>query len=206
MAVFSSGVFPPNEFWDFATRLYARDDTREACLDLQERKGLDVNVLLFCCWVASSGRGTFRQGELEAALDAVSEWRGHVIEVLRELRNRLKDGMPPAPKPLSDDLRRVVVECELHSEHVEILMLHQSMTRVGTGTFDRVQQLEDCTANLLRYLVEAGAGTGRQELSAIIDILCAAFPEESRQRVETTCGGMAFRLDAGDDSVLGSSQ
>ena len=206
MAVFSSGVFPPNEFWDFSTRLYARGNAKDACLTLQDSHGLDVNVVLFCCWVASSGRGAFRDGELEQALDCVSEWRGKVTEVLRTLRQNLRDGMPPAPKPLSDDLRRVVVESELHAEHIEILMLHQSLDRAGTGTFDRTQQLEDSTANLLRYFSTSGVGTGNDELQLMVEVLAAAFPEESRQRIATTCGGMAFRLSAGDTSVLGGSQ
>lgn len=206
MAVFSSGVFPPNEFWDFATRLYARGNAKHACLELQDRHGLDVNVVLFCCWIASSGRGTFRTGELEHALACVAQWRAEVTEVLRTLRNGLKDGMPPAPKPLSDDLRRVVVESELHAEHVEVLMLHQSMDRAGTGTFDRVQQLEDSVANLLRYFTLSEVGTENAELQVMIDILEAAFPEDTRQRIATTCGGMAFRLNAGDTAVLGGNQ
>jgi uncharacterized protein (TIGR02444 family) len=205
MAVFSSGVFPPNEFWDFATRLYARGNAKDACLDLQDKHGLDVNVVLFCCWVASSGRGAFHDGELENALGCVADWRNRVIGVLRTLRHDLKDGMPPAPKPLSDDLRRVVVESELHAEHIEVLMLHQSMERAGTGTFDRVQQLEDSVANLLRYFTLAEVGTGNDELQLIVEVLAAAFPEETRQRIATTCGGMAFRLSAGDTAVLGGS-
>lgn len=206
MAVFSSGVFPPNEFWDFSTRLYARGNAKDACLTLQDRHGLDVNVILFCCWVASSGRGAFRAGELEHALECVAEWRSKVTGVLRTLRHDLKDGMPPAPKPLSDDLRRVVVESELHAEHIQILMLHQSLDRAGTGTFDRVQQLEDSVANLLRYFKLTETGTGNDELQLMIDVLAAAFPEETQQRIATTAGGMAFRLSAGDDSVLGGSQ
>ncbi len=205
MAVFSAGVFPPNEFWDFATRLYARGNAKEACLQMQEQRGLDVNVLLFCCWVASSGRGVFRANELEAALEAVERWRGQVIEVLRDLRRNLKDGMPPAPKPLSDDLRRVVVESELHAEHIGALMLHASMARAGTGTFDRVQQLEDSTANLLRYLVLSEIEPENSDLSAAIEILSAAFPDENRQRIETTVGGLAFRLSAGDRGVIGGN-
>ncbi|WP_416898557.1 MAG: TIGR02444 family protein [Minwuia sp.] len=203
MAVFSAGVFPPNDLWDFATRLYARGRAKDACLSLQDRNGLDVNVVLFCCWVASSGRGTFRSGELEAALEAVNRWRGHVIQVLRDLRHELKDGVPPAPKPLSDDLRRVVVECELHAEHVEVLMLHKSMARSGTGTFDPVQQLEDNVANLLRYLTLVGVKPEADVLADLSAVLAAGFPDESMQRIETTAAGMAFRLGAGDAGVLG---
>ncbi|PJK31545.1 TIGR02444 family protein [Minwuia thermotolerans] len=203
MAVFSAGVFPPNELWDYTTRVYARGRAKDACLTLQERVGLDVNVVLYCCWVASSGRGAFRKDELEGALDAVAEWRVHVVETLRELRRQLKGGIGEAPRPLSDDLRRVVVECELHSEHVEILILHRSMARPGTGTFDRYQQIEDSIANLLRYLTVMEVEPEDAGFEELVEVLAAAFPEENPQRIASMCQGMAFRLTAGDEGVLG---
>ncbi|MDF1721281.1 MAG: TIGR02444 family protein [Minwuia sp.] len=197
MAVFSSGIFPPNELWDYATRVYGRGRAQEACLAMQDRHGLDVNVLMFCCWVASSGRGRFRDGELEHALQAVDRWHDHVIGNLHQLKLFLKGGVAPAPKTLSDDLRRVVVESELHAEHVEVLMLHTSLTRVGTGTFDRVQQIEDSLANLFRYFTLINVDTDDRDLSALIEILIAAFPDELPGRIETLAAGAAFRLKAG---------
>lgn len=197
MAVFSSGVFPPNDLWDYATRVYARGTAKEACLALQDRHGLDVNVMLFCCWVASSGRGTFRDSELDQALRAVADWRGNAINALHGLKLYLKGDTAPAPRPLSDDLRRVVVECELHAEHVEVLMLHAAMTRVGTGTFDRLQQIEDSLANLFAYLARVEIRADDSDLAALIDILIAAFPDELPGRIESLAAGAAFRLRAG---------
>ena len=203
MAVFSAGVFPPNELWDYVTRLYARGRAKDASLALQDHYGLDVNVLFYCCWVASSGRGVFRPDELAGALKDVAEWRVHVVESLRELRRHLKGGVSPAPKPLSDDLRRVVFECELHAEHVEVLILHRTMERPGTGTFDRYQQIEDSIANLLRYLTLMDIDPAVAMSDELVEILAAAFPEEGRQRIASMCQAMAFRLSAGDDGVLG---
>ncbi|MDF1736949.1 MAG: TIGR02444 family protein [Minwuia sp.] len=197
MAVFSSGVFPPNDLWDYATRVYARGQARDACLALQDRHGLDVNVMLFCCWVASSGRGVFRDRELDLALQAVESWRDNVIRSLHDLKRHLKGDVRPAPKTLSDDLRRVVVESELHAEHIEVLMLHAAMTRVGTGTFDRLQQIEDSLANLFDYLARVGVNTDDSDLAALIEILIAAFPDELPGRIESLAAGAAFRLRAG---------
>ena len=50
--------FLPHPFWNFSLELYAGDGVAEACLDLQERRGCDVNILLFCCWLGASGRPT----------------------------------------------------------------------------------------------------------------------------------------------------
>src|SRR3954470_3940357 len=47
----SMSDFLPHPFWNFSLELYAGEGVAEACLDLQERRGCDVNVLLFCCWL-----------------------------------------------------------------------------------------------------------------------------------------------------------
>jgi len=203
MAVFSASIYPPNDLWDYAARVYARGRASAACLALQDRHGLDVNVLLYCCWVASSGRGVFRDGELEHALTAIGPWRMDVIDVLHDLKVRLKGDVAPAPKALADELRRVVVESELHAEHAEVLMLHAAMTRPGTGTFDRHRQIEDSIVNLFRYLSLLRIDAGDSDLAALVDILCGAFPDEQSTRIETMTAGMAFRWRAGDRALFG---
>ncbi|SLN35697.1 TIGR02444 family protein [Oceanibacterium hippocampi] len=169
--------FPPNEFWDFSSRLYARDGVAEASLALQDRHGIDVNLLLFCCWVAASGRGTFEDGELESAIDRVAAWRDNVILPLRDLRRYLKGGAAPAPYQLADELRRVIADIELHGEHVEQLILSAGMTRLGTGSFEAHRQARDAAVNLSRYFAILAIGLDEETDRAALRILVsAAFP------------------------------
>ena len=58
--------FLPHPFWNFSLELYAGEGVAEACLDLQERRGCDVNILLFCCWLGASGRPTLTADRLRA--------------------------------------------------------------------------------------------------------------------------------------------
>ncbi|HEY9550471.1 MAG TPA: TIGR02444 family protein, partial [Kiloniellaceae bacterium] len=52
-----AGVAPEETpFWQFSGAVYARRGVAEACLALQQRHGLDVNLLLFCAWAGSNGR------------------------------------------------------------------------------------------------------------------------------------------------------
>ena len=37
-----------NPFWNYSLALYARAEVAKTCLALQDRLGLDVNLLLFC--------------------------------------------------------------------------------------------------------------------------------------------------------------
>ena len=59
--------FPDCAFWDFSLEAYARPGVAPACLDLQERHGADVNLLLFACWLSASGRGALDAALLAAA-------------------------------------------------------------------------------------------------------------------------------------------
>ncbi len=45
-----------NPFWDFSLAVWGREAVEPACLALQERHGIDVNVLLFCGWAGRRGR------------------------------------------------------------------------------------------------------------------------------------------------------
>ena len=41
--------------WRYAVPLYAKTGVAEACLELQGRHGLDVNLVLYCCWTGAEG-------------------------------------------------------------------------------------------------------------------------------------------------------
>ena len=56
----------PEPFWDYSLALYGRPGVEACCLRLQDRLGVDVNLLLLCCWLAARGHDTI--GE-----DAVGE-------------------------------------------------------------------------------------------------------------------------------------
>ena len=58
--------FLPHPFWNFSLEIYSGEGVAEACLDLQERRGCDVNILLFCCWLGASGRPTLTADRLRA--------------------------------------------------------------------------------------------------------------------------------------------
>ena len=48
--------FPDHPFWDFSLRVHGADGVAGACLDLQDAHQLDVNIVLYCCWIGATGR------------------------------------------------------------------------------------------------------------------------------------------------------
>ena len=83
---------PPSAFWDFSLAVYPREGVESACLELQERHGLDVNLVLFCCWVGASGRGVIEEDDLDRLLAATEPWQKEVVWPIRGVRRRLKQG------------------------------------------------------------------------------------------------------------------
>lgn len=80
-----------NPFWDFSLAVYRRPGVAAACLDLQDRRGADVNVLLFAAWAATAC-GVRLTAEALARLDAaVAPWREEVVRPLRAVRRRVKE-------------------------------------------------------------------------------------------------------------------
>jgi len=83
--------FLPHPFWNFSLEIYAGEGVAEACLDLQARRGCDVNILLFCSWLGASGRPTLTAERLGAILKVSDVWQAEIVRPLRQVRQLLKE-------------------------------------------------------------------------------------------------------------------
>jgi uncharacterized protein (TIGR02444 family) len=77
-------------FWRFSLAFYSRPGIADALVGLQDRAGLDVNLILFAVWRGIVHRHRLDERELTAAEAAVAPLRREVVGPLRELRRRLK--------------------------------------------------------------------------------------------------------------------
>ena len=109
--------FLPHPFWNFSLEIYSSEGVAEACLDLQERRGCDVNILLFCCWLGASGRPTLTADRLRSILKASDVWQAEIVKPLRRVRRLLKDRPWPEALPETvDAVRRRVADADLAAE------------------------------------------------------------------------------------------
>ncbi|MDF2367217.1 TIGR02444 family protein [Sneathiella sp.] len=177
MAIFSSAVFPPSQLWDYAVKLYSNAEVSAACLRLQDRRGLDVNMLLFCVWAAASGRGRLNQEELEAGIEAGMRWQAEVVAPLRHVRRFLKGGIAPADSRLAAELGRGVSDSELFAEHMEIQFLNEFLKRPATGSFGAAERGAAAADNLAAYLGHVTRDLSSDDLSDLLLIWQQAFPE-----------------------------
>ena len=163
------------EFWRYSLELYAREGMSRALIALQDRRGADVNLLLYCCWMASSGRGRLSTNDLRRAEAAIADWRDEVTIPLRALRNRIKGSPERWALPGASDVRRRVLETEIASERVtqgilESVEISPGRSEGGAG---------DARASLLTYFEVIGVepdDLDRAELETILAIASGDGP------------------------------
>lgn len=109
---------------EFALAVYGVDGVPPACLLLQEKFGLDVNVLLLAAYLGAIHRRTITADQLADVRELADPWRDEVVEPLRAVRRRLKSGPAPAPDPQTAVLRSEVAKLELDAELIELDQLN----------------------------------------------------------------------------------
>lgn len=156
-----------NPLWAYSLRLYRRPGVAPACIALQDRSGVDVNVLLFCLWAGANGRRlTPAAMRLAAGLSRV--WTANVVAPLRETRRFLK----PLALP---NFRGAVARVELAAERVEqdllLRLAPRAVRRPGGPIAPRL-----AAANLRAYARHWRLPPGRADIAELLLILAAAFP------------------------------
>jgi uncharacterized protein (TIGR02444 family) len=106
-----------NAFWPFSLRVYGAPGVEAECLSLQDGFGIDVNVLLFCAWLAVERGVALSIDDLQQGERAVGDWNERVVRPLRDARRAMK-GLDGA-----EDMRAQIKRLELDAERLEQEML-----------------------------------------------------------------------------------
>jgi uncharacterized protein (TIGR02444 family) len=107
----------------FAIAVHEADGVPASCVSLQDRFGLDVNVLLLAAYLGTVLRQMPTAEQLRSARALVDGWHGEVVRPLRGVRRMLKAGPAPAPSAETDAVRSQVAKAELDAELIELDVL-----------------------------------------------------------------------------------
>ena len=145
--------FPAHPFWDWSLQVYGRPGVEDILLKLQDRLGLDVNLMLFACWTGATGRGRLTGGEWARLIEGTAGWRENVVAPLRSVRRHLK-GRGDLPGAAA--LRERVKALELEAEHAgQLAIAGMAPDRVETD-IPSAQCIADAGASLESYVAAAG--------------------------------------------------
>jgi uncharacterized protein (TIGR02444 family) len=100
------------ELWSFSLAFYDRAGVAAALLALQDRFGLNVDLVLFAIWLGLSGRGRLDERQADAAQRAVRPIELEVIEPLRAHRRRLKGVNDDDVQRLRERIKLLEIEAE----------------------------------------------------------------------------------------------
>jgi uncharacterized protein (TIGR02444 family) len=175
--------WPDNPFWDYSVELYRRPGVEAACLELQRRHGLDVNLVLLCCWLASRGV-ELDPATLREARHTVASWQAEVVRLLRALRQRLKARLAdPEPRSvverwpgLAAAIRERALAMEIDGERLAQLGLCRAVDGLPQSARPGVAL---AGVNLRRYWQFDG-----RDRHALRTLLGAAFPAAEAGELE----------------------
>jgi uncharacterized protein (TIGR02444 family) len=100
--------------WSFSLEHYARPGVADACLQLQDGHGVNVNLLLWCVWLERHGL-VLDKARLRKAQKRIHAWDEHYVMPLRQLRRRMKVEFGGADAGI-EQLRSQIKQAELLAE------------------------------------------------------------------------------------------
>jgi uncharacterized protein (TIGR02444 family) len=156
-------------FWRFSLRFYRQPGVADACIALQDGCGVDVNILLFLLWLAGERR-QISAAEARAVCAAVASWHDEVVVPLRNLRRRLKDGMPLVERNTAELFRTRIKAVELEAERLQQEALFALAASLATAAASSVEAA--ARANVAAYKGVSAVSLPPAE----IEILFAALP------------------------------
>jgi uncharacterized protein (TIGR02444 family) len=144
-------------FWRFSNQIYRRPGIAEACLDLQNSQGVDVNLILFACWYGVN-QGLLPEDSVKRSRDYSRRWSTHVVVPLRQARTWMKqsEALLPAFDNLMQQyqqLREQIKTTELKAEYFQQNLLESIVDSVDVKPeCDEATQGRNVRTNLLHYL------------------------------------------------------
>ena len=149
-------------FWDFSIAVYGTKGVQDECLALQDRFGLDVNLVLLCAYLGAVHGVALTEGDVVSARQEVGPWQEQIVRPLRAARQTLKTiALQNAEATnAAAQLRTQVKTAELESERIEQMMLER-WAEARLAAWPRGQVREAVAANLRILLAVYGIGGER---------------------------------------------
>ena len=163
---------PADSFWTFSLALYGKPGVAPALIGLQDRLGLDVNMLLYCCWVGFEGR-SLSSADLAAVEAAIASWQVELVHPLRALRRWLKGGFGELPSDRVEAYRRRLSDLEIEAERIA----QEAMAAVPRGLADLGPVETRVAGNLRAYLRLRNISSGAGEKADLRIVLRACCPD-----------------------------
>jgi uncharacterized protein (TIGR02444 family) len=155
-------------FWRFSLAFYRQAGVSDACIALQDGRGVDVNLLLFLFWLASDDR-QLSADEVQMLDDNVRDWRNLTIVPIRDARRKLKGAATLVAPGKQEAFRTKVKAIELDAERLQQEALYEFTKSGPLGT--HASPPAAARANIAAYEKVMGVSFPQAD----VGVLLAAF-------------------------------
>jgi len=167
--------------WAFALDIYARPGVADACLQLQNRAGVDVMMFLMVGYAAVRHRILLTPSEIRELDEACRPWREKIVHPLRAIRIGLKAGPSPAPSSETEEFRSKVKSIELAAERLQNQLLADRLPlRPAERDAVNAEDLRSVLSGVVIFFLETRRDTPIAELLSSIEQIVEAAMQETR--------------------------
>lgn len=167
----------PASLWNFSVHTYGKPGVADACLALQDRHGLDVNVLLFCCWFGCT-RGVVDEPLWNRVLAFSEPWADNVVRPLRAVRTWMKhtgctqpDISNDACMKLREEMKRLELKAEQLQKHTLQSLAEDSPLKI----LDSTSQIVCILLNTKEYIRHCSVDLDAESRTRLAHIVTAAM-------------------------------
>jgi uncharacterized protein (TIGR02444 family) len=131
-------------FWQFSIKFYAVPGVADACIALQDKARVDVNVLFFLLWNATQGRA-FNAADVTEIERQIGPWREMAVIPIRNVRRALKSPPPIMMADAAESLRTRIKAVELEAERLQQEALYglAETSRLGRPSPSKTEAAHD---------------------------------------------------------------
>jgi uncharacterized protein (TIGR02444 family) len=135
-------------FWQFSIKFYAVPGVAEACLALQDKANVDVNMLFFLLWNATQGRA-FNAADITEIERRIGPWREMAVVPIRNIRRALKSPPPVMAADAAESLRTRIKAAELEAERLQQEALYglAETSRLGRPSPSKTEAARDSVSS-----------------------------------------------------------
>ena len=184
-------AFDECPFWDFSLKVYGQEGVSTACINLQDKHILDVNIILLSMWLGHGGYPIMDHDALMRALNVSRRWNKDIICGIRAVRLALKDDFSPISAENCENLRQSILSLEIDGEHLEQVALASTVTATPNPDLEPSLRLAICTANLGLYLTHLETKLDEKDYVDVRIILSATFPNLESEAVDSAIESLA---------------
>jgi uncharacterized protein (TIGR02444 family) len=165
---------------DFSTAFYAKPKIQSACLTLQDQYGVNVPLLLCCCW-AGLRNDALPEPLLKKLRQYTDAYSRQTIEPLRAIRKSMKSAHDiDWPTTANDwqDLRENIKKIELSAEFILLAGLEKLIISCQSKPLSKQKKASikaNCSANIAACFdsIDIHQGSAKDVLASMFDVICS---------------------------------